>query len=205
MSPAIDIFITERPPDLEIRLKRGYEFVEEESYRMMMRLHEIGSSVARSSAPSESGALGESLPLGGPDSRSFVTAHRAVIGSNLPYVGAQEDALAHTGPGVWWPPSEPIEAWVMRKGMADIEDAESVAYLVRRKIATQGITPHLFMEAGYEAVAAAAPIEAETLAEIVAARIEGAGGGISTWYDPRGRGTLRFRGARGRFVSGRML
>jgi hypothetical protein len=187
--------MTTNPPDLILRLANGSRLVDDEAYEMLLRLHEIGASTGAAAAPYETGTLGESLFLGGPSTASIVTPTRAVIGSNLPYFGAQEDALEHTARGVWWPPSEPIEAWVMRKGLADDQDVQTVAYWIRRKIATVGITPHHFMRAALGAVESAVPFEAESMAERVAERIEGAGSAVG--------GATRSIGARlGSFFGG---
>lgn len=184
------------PPDLLMRLAKGSELVGDEAYSMLRRLHEIGADAAAAAAPHEFGTLGDSLHLGGPSTASVVTATMAIIGSRLPYFGAQEDSA---GGQAWWPPAAPIEAWVARKGLAGDDDVETVAFWIRRKIASVGITPHHFMRTGFAVVNGAIPFEAEALAQRVAAAIDR---GTTAWYDSRGRGTLRFRGAGGRFVRG---
>lgn len=60
-------------------------------------------------------------------------------------VTAPHAAPIENGTRPFWPPSKPLEEWVLRKGLADSpKEAKRIAFLVRKKIAEQGIAPRRY-------------------------------------------------------------
>lgn len=163
------------PADLRERIRRSPEIVDAERYNLLDELRAEGTAAGTEEAPVDRSTLRQSLAPGHSQTMSVTRATRAIIGSKLPYAGAQEDAELHTVRRTWWPPMEPIRDWVRRKraafGVSSETEINRVAYFVRKKIALQGIRPKRYLAAAYEAIVQAAPRAVEAAAKRIVERL----------------------------------
>ena len=164
----IRVRVTWVPPDTAARLAASPTIVPRSMLRMMERLQVTGLRASSTKAPVDKRHLRDSLYPGRPGSASMVSPFRMLMGSNLPYAGAQEDAARFTARKKWRPPYAAIKDWVRRRRLnlgVEARDVARVAWAIRNKIATKGIRPKHYMQAGFEAILAVLPREVERTAD----------------------------------------
>ena len=164
----IRVRVTWVPDDVPGRLLAAPQVMSTCMRRLMERVQVVGLRASSTKAPVDKRHLRDSLYPGRPGTASMVSPFRMLLGSNLPYAGAQEDAARFTTRKKWRPPYAAIKDWVRRRRLnlgVEAKDVARVAWAICNKIATKGIRPKHYMQAGFEAILAVLPREVERTAD----------------------------------------
>lgn len=135
-----DIKIKWTPRDIEAKLAKHPQIVQDGLQEGLTGIRDVVAGEAQDRAPTDRGTLGLSLYPNHHSTLTETKRNKAFVGSKLPYAAPQE-----YGTKPFWPPSQPLVEWAMRKGMT-----AGVGYAVQQSIAKHGIKEKRFLRDGLD-------------------------------------------------------